>query len=72
MMNAVQLLLLLPLIGAYLPKSVLDFIRSMNFSLFNFEFLSLEGNPETKDEISNISFKQDDTVLYLIGLKSGS
>jgi cysteine-rich repeat protein len=72
MVNAVQLLLLLPLIGAYLPKSVLDFIRSMNFSLFNFEFLSLEGNPETKDEISNISFKQDDTVLYLIGLKSGS
>ena len=72
MVNAVQLLLLLPLIGSYLPIDIIQFIRSMNFSLFDFEFLSLEGNPETEDDVSNVSFEQKNPFLYLIGLESGS
>jgi cysteine-rich repeat protein len=72
MVNSIQLLLLLPLIGAYIPRNIIDFIRGMNFSLFDFDFLSLEGNPETKEEVSNLSFEQDNPYLYLIGLESGS
>lgn len=72
MINAVQLLLLLPLIGAYLPLSVVDFIRGMSVSLFDVEFLNLSENPETRDSVSGISFDQTDPYLYLIGLESGS
>ena len=69
MLNAVRMLLLLPLIDSYLPLDTIQFIRSMSFSSFDFEFLSLESNSDIKDDLL---FEQKNSFLYLIGLKSGS
>jgi hypothetical protein len=71
-MNTVQLILLLPLVGAYMPVNVITFITGMNFSLLNFDFISLQENPLSQKEISEISFYQKDPYLNLIGFESGS
>ena len=71
MLNSVQLILLLPLIGAYLSPNSLDFIRGMKIWLFNFDFISfkfLQSN-----NVDNIlDFDQNNSYLNLIGLESGS
>ena len=69
MINSIQLLLLLPLIGSYLPQNVIQFIWAMKFSLLNFDFLSkLKVN-----YVRNlIDFDQSNSSLNLIGLESGS
>ena len=69
MINSIQLLLLLPLIGSYLPQNVIQFIWAMKFSLLNFDFMSkLKVN-----YVRNlIDFDQNNSSLYLIGLESGS
>ena len=66
MLNSVQLILLLPLIGAYLSPNALDFIRGMKFCLLNFDFLSLNFLKSNGAE-SFIQFDQDNPYLYLIG-----
>jgi hypothetical protein len=42
MLNTIQLILLLPLVGAFIPKNVIDFLRGLKLTLLNFEFLALE------------------------------
>ena len=71
MLNAVQLILLLPLIGAYLSPNVLDFIRGMKACLLNFDFMP--ANPIHIGNVDNlVDFDQQNPYLYLIGLESGS
>jgi hypothetical protein len=60
--NTVQLILLLPLVGAYMPVNVITFITGMNFSLLNFDFISLQENPLFQKKISEISFNQKDPL----------
>ena len=71
MLNSVQLILLLPLIGSYLSPNVLDFIRGMKFCLLSLDFLSM-ANVDINNVNSYIDFEQSNSYLYLIGLKSGS
>jgi hypothetical protein len=42
MLNTIQLILLLPLVWAFIPKNVIDFLRGLKLTLLNFEFLALE------------------------------
>jgi hypothetical protein len=72
MINAVQLLLLLPLIGAYLPTDVYDFIVSMSFSLFNFGFLQTEERTNLDYIINYVDFEQNNEYLEDIGIGSGN
>jgi cysteine-rich repeat protein len=73
MLNAVQLILLLPLIGAYLPDDVLSFIRGMDFSLMNFDIFDFYDSKNIDNQFGiNFDFEQADPYLYLIGLESGS
>lgn len=72
MFNSVQLLLLLPLIGAYLPEKVISYITSMNFSLLNFNFLRWNETPEIESETSKMDIYQKDEYLKDIGLESGN
>jgi hypothetical protein len=72
MINAVQLLLLLPLIGAYLPVDVYEFIVAMSFSLFNFDFLSPEKSTSFDKTIDNFDFTQENAYLSDIGFGSGN
>lgn len=72
LLNAVQLLLLLPLIGVYLPANIISYITSMNFSLFNFDFLSWQKAPKIESETSKIDYDQREDYLAEIGLTSGN
>ena len=72
MINAVQLLLLLPLIGTYLPQSILDFIRGLNFNMLNFDFLTSKFQNDENGASSFVDFDQANDYLNLIGLQSGS
>ena len=39
MLNQIQLVIILPLIGAYVPEKIYDYLKSMSSSLFNLSFL---------------------------------
>jgi hypothetical protein len=72
MLNTIQLILLLPLVGAFIPKNVVNFIRGLNLTLLNFEFFDFRYSIFIFLEIPEISVAQTHPYLYLIGLESGS
>lgn len=67
MLNAIQLILLLPLIGAYLPVNVLSYIKGLNFALLEFgaDFITFVY------DFKNFKFEQNNQYLNLIGLNYG-
>jgi hypothetical protein len=71
-MNQIQLIIVLPLLGSYVPVKVIDLIRAMNTSIFSFDFIHFEET-ELAEYISGIfSFYQPNAYLFLLELKSGS
>lgn len=70
--NQLQLLLLLPLVGAYIPYKPLMTIVGISISLFNFSFMDFSNSPTVKSEFSTFSFKQYNSYLYLINMTDGS
>ena len=72
MMNQIQLVILLPLIGAYLPQKIYDYLKSMNASLFNLNFLPTNNSESTISFKSLFDFKQPNSFLFLLQLNSGS
>ena len=72
MINQIQLVILLPLIGAFLPQKIYDYLKSMNASLFNLSFLPQSNSQSLVDFKSWFDFKQPDSYLYLLQLTSGS
>ena len=71
MLNAVQLILLLPLIGAHLPFDVLAFIVGMDFAFLNVDVFSFNKSEVSHKLLSYFEFEQDNSYLYLIGLEYG-
>jgi hypothetical protein len=65
------MLLLLPMIGAYMPISIIEFITGMDFALFSFSFISLNQLLGISS-INTSRFPQTDTYLSTIGLESSS
>ena len=72
MINQIQLILIIPLISAYLPDDIIDFIKAMNESLFNFKFLPTEDSSLMESIKNYFDFQQTNSYLYLLGLESGS
>ena len=72
MLNQIQLVILLPLIGAYIPQKIYDYLKSMNTSLFNMNFLPTSNSESTISLKSVFDFKQPNSYLYLLQLNSGS
>lgn len=70
LVNVVQLLMLLPLIGVYLPVNVLSYIVSMNFSMFNFDYVSIMKWDFIKTNTEEINPEQENDYLGEIGLES--
>ena len=72
MLNQIQLVILLPLIGAYIPVKIYDYLKSMNTSLLNLNFLPTNNSDSTISIKSLFDFKQPNSYLYLLQLDSGS
>ncbi|CAI2381330.1 unnamed protein product [Moneuplotes crassus] len=71
-MNSMQLGVLLPLVPDYISPKVLDFLSSMGFTMFSFDFIKFKDIPFV-EAISNwVSYPQSDEYLNSLGLRSGS
>ena len=72
MINQIQLVIIFPLIGPYLPQKIYDYLKSMSTSLFNLNFLPTSNTESIISFKDVFDFKQQNSYLYLLELKSGS
>ena len=72
MMNQIQLVIIFPLIGPYLPEKIYDYLKSMSTSLFNLNFMPTSNTESTISFKSLFDYKQQNSYLYLLQLQSGS
>ena len=72
MINQIQLVIIFPLIGPYLPQKIYDYLKSLSTSLFNLNFLPTSNTESTISFKALFDFKQQNSYLYLLELKSGS
>ena len=72
MINQLQLLILLLITGAYLPKDIRDYITGMEFSMFSFSFLPFESIWFIDYNIGWLNFEQGDEQMTDTGMQSGS
>lgn len=61
--NQMQLILILPLIGIYLPDQIEIFIEGIQYMTLNIPYLSVDSVPESDSYLSHISEGQN--VQYL-------
>ena len=69
-LNQLQLILLLPLIGAFIPVKVVQFIAGMNIALDIMTYIKIGGY--TQGKMQNLNYSQTNSYLYLINFKDGS
>jgi hypothetical protein len=72
MLNQFQMFILLPMIGAYIPESIIKIITGMSFAMFSFSFIPVEKIPLIADIFNFIDYDQSDDYFDRIGLTSGS
>lgn len=70
--NQLQLIQLLPLIGAYMTYDPLLTIVGTSVTLFNFSYMSLEAKLQQEGILTSMSFTQYNSYLFLINLEDGS
>ena len=69
-LNQLQLILLLPLTGAFIPSKVVQFISGMNFAINIMSYANISYlYPQ---ELQKLSYDQSSSYLYLINIKDGS
>lgn len=71
-LNQFQLLMLIPLLDAYIPSTVLMFLNSMEISLINIDLHIEDYFPPLKLFIKLMDFPQPTPYLDQIGFSSGS
>ena len=69
--NKIQLILLIPMIGTYIPFDLLQIITGLSYCMFNFGFINL-NTLYIKSIMTGISYDQPDTYLQLLSINNGS
>jgi hypothetical protein len=72
MINQFQLFILLPMIGTYIPESVIKVITGMSFVMFSFSFIPFDEIPMINTLFNVFDYDQSDDYFDTIGLTSGS
>ena len=72
MFNTIQLIVLIPMIGAYLPLDVAQFIAGLSFSLLNFQLIGLNSLLIPSIIKNSVSYDQPDNYLQLLSINDGS
>ena len=72
MVNQFQLLVLLPLTGAFIPQDLVDFFSGMSFVNFNFDFIPVVEVPPFSYLKERLGFDHSDSYLKDLGVNSGS
>ena len=70
--NQFQLLLLIPLTGAYLPQKIIDYLVGMKFVMLNFSFIPLNKSSAFQRVYDIFGFEQQNEYLKEIDAKYGS
>lgn len=70
--NQFQLLLLLPLTGAFVPQEVVEYLKGMKFVILNFNFVPLSDLSLLSKLYSYFSLPQKVEYLQEIDIESGS
>ena len=70
--NQLQLLTLLVITEAYLPKDIRDYINGMEFSMFSFSFIPFINIPLLHDYVEWLDFQQPDVRMQTVEVNSGS
>jgi hypothetical protein len=60
MVNQFQVLMLMPLTGAYFPPKVISFLTGMRISLFSFNIIPLKSVPGLNYILNLVDFEQKD------------
>ena len=71
LVNLYQMMMLLPLIGAYIHVYVVDFIKGVQFSILSFSFFD-DQQQAMINKLSYFECKQDNQYLSDIGVQSCS
>lgn len=72
MVGQFQLLMLLPMTGAYMPDDIVQYWAGMDFTLVSMSFLSLSNIPGFAQFIDVFGFDQEDWYLRKIDIESGN
>ena len=72
MINQFQMLILIPMIGSYIPNDVVVFITGMDFALLSFDFIPFEKIPLIGYIFEIFAYSQRFDYFSDIGLRSGS
>ena len=72
MVNQLQLMMLLPLTGAFMPKSILDYLSGMTFVNFNFDFIPVHWIPMVNPLFEEYGYEHNNSYLKEVGVESGN
>ena len=67
-----QMLMLLILTGAFIPKTLREFFSGMNFALLNFDFLPYIKIPYINEFYEWIKFEHNNEKMKDLGINDGS
>ena len=70
--NLFQMLMLLMLNGAFIPKTVRQYLSTMDYVLLNLEFISIKDAPLISDLYTWMKFEQKNENLQDVGVGNGS
>ena len=70
MINQFQFFMLYPMIGAYVPDNIIDFLQGVNFCLFNFNFIPIPKSGPYKSFLNFFDWDQTSSYMSTIGLES--
>jgi hypothetical protein len=72
MLNLVQILLLLPLAGDYMPNGIIEFMYGISITIASLSFLKFTKLAYISSLIGWLTIDQDNYYLNVIGLESKS
>ena len=70
MINQFQFFMLYPMIGAYVPDNIVNFLQGVDFCLFNFNFIPIPKSGAYDSFISFFDWEQTNSYMSTIGLES--
>ena len=70
--NMFQLLLLFPLFRFFIPKVIVKFYESLDWTMLSFSFISLNEVPVLSEVWESFEEEQEDVYLNIIGIEQKS
>lgn len=70
MINQFQFYILIPMVGAFIPYQLLEFLEGLDFTLFNFDFIPVSNKGTFGGFLEYFECDEEDDYLVSIGIES--